>query len=386
MRKFLLLYFIAALSILTSCVNEGGQVFGILPEGVVIAGDKLEVGSVTYDDKLHELKINWKTTPGATYKGVEVTFKTLSGGTKTIRILANANFPTSYNYFTVATGTPKEVNFRCIWNEEGTEKVSDWISSADLNIKTELATKRFVTLQMPTFTFIDKYPGTTGSSVYNHIVGESETAKKAYYSDKLKTVISATYFSTADGGEKPVNTLYCYLDHMELAGAVAYVTGDANGPLMKMSYEYVQGLADAGGASADNIFEINGVILHEFTHLIQGKPKAATTADHNGCIEGYADAIRCVTGGVTDANRIATGKNSANAAYHDPGRIEAPYIWQTKYGTSGYFMAWLRYYDGDFLRKLTASMNKLESNWTLETAIKYILGENYKIFSINERA
>lgn len=379
MRKSLLLYVVTTLVLLTSCVNDGGQVFGELPEGLTITGDKLEVGSVSYDDKLNELRINWKTTPGATYRGVEVTFKTLSGGTKTVRILADSNFPSSYSYFTVVTGTPKDVNFRCIWNEEGAETVSEWITSSDLNIKTESATKRFVTLQMPTFSFIDEYPGTAASSLYNQIVGESETAKKSYYSDKLKTVISAAYFSTADAGERPVSILQCYFAHMELEGAVAYVSANSQGPLMKMSYEYVKGLADSGGANADNIFEINGVILHEFAHLIQGKPKAATSQDYDGCIEGYADAIRCAAGGVTDANRIATGLGSANAVYHDPNRTEAPYIWQTKYGTSGYFMSWLRYYDGDFLRKLTASMNKLESNWTLEIAIKYILGENFRI-------
>ena len=379
MRKFIMLYFIAALSALTSCVNDGGQVFGVLPEGVTVSGDKIEVGSVSYDDVLHELRITWKAAPGAAYKGVETTFKTLSGGTKTVRILANANFPTSYNYFTVVTNNPKDVNFRCIWEEDGTEKLSEWTNTTELNVKIESATKRFVTLQMPDFTFVDDYEGTDGSSVYNSIVGESVTARKAFYSNKLKTVISATYFSTTDSGEKPVNTLYCYLSHMDLAGAVAYVTSDGNGPLMKMSYEYVDELAKAGGAGADNIFEINGVILHEFTHLIQGSPNAATSADHNGCIEGYADAIRCATGGVTDANRIATGKSSAGAAYYDPARTEAPYIWQTKYGTSGYFMAWLRYYDGDFLRKLTASMKQIGNGWTLEIAIKYILGDNYKI-------
>ena len=35
--------------------------------------------------------------------------------------------------------------------------------------------------------------------------------------------------------------------------------------------------------------------------------------------------------------------------------------------------------DGDFLRKLTVSIVQLGSQWSLEKAVQYILGENYKI-------
>lgn len=42
-------------------------------------------------------------------------------------------------------------------------------------------------------------------------------------------------------------------------------------------------------------------------------------------------------------------------------------------------MNWLRTYDGDFLRKMTITIEKMGSQWSLEKAVQYILGENYKM-------
>ena len=42
-------------------------------------------------------------------------------------------------------------------------------------------------------------------------------------------------------------------------------------------------------------------------------------------------------------------------------------------------MAWLRYYDGDFLRKLTVTIKSMGSEWSLEKAVHYILGEQFDI-------
>lgn len=42
-------------------------------------------------------------------------------------------------------------------------------------------------------------------------------------------------------------------------------------------------------------------------------------------------------------------------------------------------MNWLRTYDGDFLRKMTITIEKMSSQWSLEKAVQYILGENYKM-------
>lgn len=42
-------------------------------------------------------------------------------------------------------------------------------------------------------------------------------------------------------------------------------------------------------------------------------------------------------------------------------------------------MNWLRTYDGDFLRKMTITIEKMGGQWSLEKAVQYILGENYKM-------
>lgn len=42
-------------------------------------------------------------------------------------------------------------------------------------------------------------------------------------------------------------------------------------------------------------------------------------------------------------------------------------------------MNWLITYDGDFLRKMTITIEKMGSQWSLEKAVQYILGENYKM-------
>lgn len=148
---------------------------------------------------------------------------------------------------------------------------------------------------------------------------------------------------------------------------------------MRMSSEYV-GQVNNGAVSMDDAtFEIRGVLIHEFTHLVQ--KTGAVDSNQPSCIEGMADAVRSACGGVTDANRINTALNSG--AYYDEnrksGNTPCPYIWQLPYGTSGYFMNWLRTYDGDFLRKLTVSIVQLGSQWSLEKSVQYILGENYKI-------
>ena len=88
MRTLLISLIAVGLFAASSCVNEGGQVFGELPEGVVpVSGEALEARGAVYNKDLNELKISWRTTPDPKlYKGVEVSFQALGGQSKTIRI------------------------------------------------------------------------------------------------------------------------------------------------------------------------------------------------------------------------------------------------------------------------------------------------------------
>lgn len=382
MRTLLISLMAVGLFAASSCVNEGGQVFGELPEGVVpVSGEALEARGAVYNKDLNELKISWRTTPDPKlYKGVEVSFQALGGQSKTIRIMANPNFSSSYDYFTVVTKNPATVQYRCIWNKESGEEVSEWASADNLTVTNVASSDVFFDIVPPTFKLVtEDNVSAQVAEAYDGIVGKTDEEKKAYYTQILQIVLSSIYNSTVDAGQQPVSWIKCILGKMDYPGAVAYVSGDSEGPLMRLSSEYVEQVSTGAVSMEDATFEIRGVLIHEFSHLVQ--KTGAVGSNQPSCIEGMADAIRSACGGVTDANRISGALNVG--VYYDENRksgdTPCPYVWQMPYGTSGYFMNWLRTYDGDFLRKMTITIEKMGSQWSLEKAVQYILGENYKM-------
>lgn len=382
MRTLLISLMAVGLFAASSCVNEGGQVFGELPEGVVpVSGEALEARGAVYNKDLNELKISWRTTPDPKlYKGVEVSFQALGGQSKTIRIMANPNFSSSYDYFTVVTKNPATVQYRCIWNKESGEEVSEWASADNLTVTNVASSDVFFDIVPSTFKLVtEDNVSAQVAEAYDGIVGKTDEEKKAYYTQILQIVLSSIYNSTVDAGQQPVSWIKCILGKMDYPGAVAYVSGDSEGPLMRLSSEYVEQVSTGAVSMEDATFEIRGVLIHEFSHLVQ--KTGAVGSNQPSCIEGMADAIRSACGGVTDANRISGALNAG--VYYDENRksgdTPCPYVWQMPYGTSGYFMNWLRTYDGDFLRKMTITIEKMGSQWSLEKAVQYILGENYKM-------
>lgn len=382
MRTLLISLMAVGLFAASSCVNEGGQVFGELPEGVVpVSGEALEARGAVCNKDLNELKISWRTTPDPKlYKGVEVSFQALGGQSKTIRIMANPNFSSSYDYFTVVTKNPATVQYRCIWNKESGEEVSEWASADNLTVTNVASSDVFFDIVPPTFKLVtEDNVSAQVAEAYDGIVGKTDEEKKAYYTQILQIVLSSIYNSTVDAGQQPVSWIKCILGKMDYPGAVAYVSGDSEGPLMRLSSEYVEQVSTGAVSMEDATFEIRGVLIHEFSHLVQ--KTGAVGSNQPSCIEGMADAIRSACGGVTDANRISGALNAG--VYYDENRksgdTPCPYVWQMPYGTSGYFMNWLRTYDGDFLRKMTITIEKMGSQWSLEKAVQYILGENYKM-------
>lgn len=382
MRTLLISLMAVGLFAASSCVNEGGQVFGELPEGVVPgSGEALEARGAVYNKDLNELKISWRTTPDPKlYKGVEVSFQALGGQSKTIRIMANPNFSSSYDYFTVVTKNPATVQYRCIWNKESGEEVSEWASADNLTVTNVASSDVFFDIVPPTFKLVtEDNVSAQVAEAYDGIVGKTDEEKKAYYTQILQIVLSSIYNSIVDAGQQPVSWIKCILGKMDYPGAVAYVSGDSEGPLMRLSSEYVEQVSTGAVSMEDATFEIRGVLIHEFSHLVQ--KTGAVGSNQPSCIEGMADAIRSACGGVTDANRISGALNAG--VYYDENRksgdTPCPYVWQMPYGTSGYFMNWLRTYDGDFLRKMTITIEKMGSQWSLEKAVQYILGENYKM-------
>ena len=378
---------LAAAAVSVACIDSGGYVFGELPPGATpVEGEALEARNAVYNESLNELTVNWRSTADPSiYKGVELSYTMLSGATKTVRMYANKNFPSSYDKFSVLTVNPETVRYRCLWiDEEGNESTSEWASVDDLQIKRTTSNDIFAAYLPPKFKLVtDAGVSDQAASAYAGIVGKDTRSQEAYYTDLLIQVLSSMYYSTTDSGERPLSWLKCILGPMDLAGALAYVSGDSEGPLMKLDSGYLESIAKGNVNHDDAVFEIRGVLIHEFTHLVQ-----KTVPYNNGdnmnyfaCIEGFADAVRCACGGVTDYNRRYVALN--DGAYHDPNRTEngkfGPYVWQVPYGVSGYFMSWLRYYDGDFLRKLSQTMVSMKGDWSLENAVKYILGADADI-------
>ena len=94
------------------------------------------------------------------------------------------------------------------------------------------------------------------ATAYDNIVGKTDEEKKAYYTNVLQLVLASMYYSSVDAGQQPVTWLKCILGPMDYAGAVAYVSGDNEGPLMRMSSDYV-GQVNDGAVSVDGAtFEI----------------------------------------------------------------------------------------------------------------------------------
>ena len=378
---------LAAAAVSVACIDRGGYVFGELPPGATpVEGEALEARNAVYNESLNELTVNWRSTADPSiYKGVELSYTMLSGATKTVRMYANKNFPSSYDKFSVLTVNPETVRYRCLWiDEEGNESTSEWASVDDLQIKRTTSNDIFAAYLPPKFKLVtDAGVSDQAASAYAGIVGKDTRSQEAYYTDLLIQVLSSMYYSTTDSGERPLSWLKCILGPMDLAGALAYVSGDSEGPLMKLDSGYLESIAKGNVNHDDAVFEIRGVLIHEFTHLVQ-----KTVPYNNGdnmnyfaCIEGFADAVRCACGGVTDYNRRYVALNAG--AYYDTNRTEngkyGPYVWQVPYGVSGYFMSWLRYYDGDFLRKLSQTMVSMKGDWSLENAVKYILGADADI-------
>ena len=177
---------------------------------------------------------------------------------------------------------------------------------------------------------------------------------------------------------------------MDLEGALAYVSGDADGPLMMLGSEIMESVASGSTSMEYAEFEIRGVLIHEFTHIFQMTVpyNSGDNPNYYACIEGFADAVRCACKGVFDSSRINTALKyqpyyDDSAERTENGKF-GPYVWQIPYGGSGFFMQWLRYYDGDFLRKLSSTMVLMKENWSMEMAVKYILGDSYNIKTLWE--
>ena len=149
-----------------------------------------------------------------------------------------------------------------------------------------------------------------------------------------------------------------YVDSMS---GVAYTTGTGNIPTAKETHfsgSYL-GYVISTRSRAAVIFEIEGVIAHEQTHVWQ-KSCDYSTKDGFSVIEGEADAVRYLTGHDYITRRQPGG------------------TWTDGYTTTGFFIVWIQQNSGpdnNFLYDLNQYVGK-NYNFSWDAACMSILNKH----------
>ena len=142
-----------------------------------------------------------------------------------------------------------------------------------------------------------------------------------------------------------------------------------NNVLMKLNIPYLENFYRRGGWDALSA-EQWGIFLHELCHAYQKYPRRSrgNNDDYAIGVEGIADAVRFTAKGFGDMERLQAGLQGERSEKR----------WMTPYRISACFLMWLRNYDGDFIRKFEKTIGSMQ-NWTVERAVKHILGEEYEV-------
>lgn len=337
----------------------------------------VEVEKAYYDNTLGELHLYWKPVAqelDASFIGTEFVFTTHSGVPLTSDIMRDKNFPQAYDRVAIATKQPSKVSYRSIWrNEKGERIYSNYQSLEGTEIETvELGPEvTFTNMQMPQWFMYDPLEGTPESDLYYKILGNPPYP---FFEHQLKVICGAMWFNDKDPYVK-IQKLQCEFKPSEY---VAYVTWDGDKTIMCVSQGHVKGMLNGNFEAGRE--ELVGVCYHELTHTMQ-KPLKSGSKHDNGCyVEGGADASRLICGGFSDNQRLTSSKAAVNLPEDNPNADGVPHPWLEQYTTSGFFIAWLRRYDGDFWRKFNYTSQILTDNdWTFESAVKLIFADNQAV-------
>lgn len=380
MRK--LLYILTlAFSVMTGCKEvdpfNGQGVRPSLPgvsEATIVGVDKIQ-----YEPTFRELYIHWKPVADelkSSFLGTEVAFKTHSGKPITTYIMRDKNFPQGYERIAVATNDPSSVIYRSIWKKENGEEIySDYCKIKDLGL--EIANvnigpdETFKTMHMPDWKETNDFSGTPESDLYYDIVGNPPFE---YYEKSLQTVCGAMWFNENDPYRQLVK-VDCQFMKTNDPGIVAFVSGVGDTTIIRIGQEAVSNLI--GKPISESRQEISGVCYHELTHTMQiNNLNAGDTHNYYCFVEGGADASRLICGGFSDEERLRRAKAAVAKEEDLEDPKKAPHPWLEQYDPSGFFIAWLRRYDGDFWRKFNYSTQVIDSGWTFEAAVKLIFADN----------
>jgi hypothetical protein len=147
---------------------------------------------------------------------------------------------------------------------------------------------------------------------------------------------------------------------------VAYAGGGNGQRTVTISTKYIEDFYRQHGNSDSALAtEIEGVMVHELTHVYQREPVGAGNYDGKSefwaFIEGEADAVRTARGYTKDRNP----KDTVN----DPSK------WLGGYNTTGFFLDYVaRTYDKDFLYKFNDTARTINP-WTFDKAMRATVGK-----------
>lgn len=340
--------------------------------------DIVAVDKAYYDARYKELILEWKDVDSeldGSFLGTEVTLTTHSGKVVTTEIMRDKNFPQAYGRTVVATRNPQSVTYRSIWRDkEGKPLYSDYCKLSELtNLEIQHvkygSEVSFKTMQMPEWKMLNEVPGTPESELYYKILGNPPYG---FCEDQLKTICGAMWFSERDPYVR-IKTLECQFKPSDL---LAYVTREGDKTIMCVSQGHVKNLLSSPFETAQA--ELVGVCYHELTHTMQVGVSSDNSFDRQCFVEGGADASRLICGGFSEQLRLDRSKSAVAKPEDQTENAKLPpHPWLNEYSDSGFFMAWLRRYDGDFWRKLNYSTQILNSNdWSFERAVKLIFADN----------
>lgn len=340
--------------------------------------DIVAVEKAYYDARYKELTLEWKDVASefdGSFLGTEVTLTSHSGKVVTTEIMRDKNFPQAYGRTVVATKSPQSVIYRSIWRgKEGERIYSDYcklneVSGLEIQNVEYGREVSFKNMHMPQWLMSNQVEGTPESDLYYKILGNPPYG---FCEAQLKTICGAMWFNERDPYIK-LKQLECQFKPSDI---LAYVTWEGDKTIMCVSQNHVKGLLSSPFDEARD--ELVGVCYHELTHTMQVGVSSSNNFDHQCYVEGGADASRLICGGFSEKARLDRSRSAvAKAEDQTTDPKNPPHPWLNPYSDSGFFMAWLRRYDGDFWRKLNYSTQILVSNdWTFEGAVKLIFADN----------
>ncbi|MCP9611430.1 basic secretory protein-like protein [Coprobacter tertius] len=338
---------------------------------VTVYGDNYEktlpvrdLKSAIYNKEINELTLNWGN-PVSDYAGAVISYTNMRGRKAVLSL--------PYDRTTIATRV-NALEVRSAYCPDAC--VDTFYSVAKVLKDVPVATPKDIWggVYVPTVVYevMDTAKNTEGETIYRKLIKDDPTS---FFANVVYRVLNALYETPQDSFPKVYtmrNILGPVIPAKEYnfpASTPAYMGSDGSGNCtMKINVTHIEKfMKDHPGEYQKLEDEIIGIFLHEFTHSYQFRCRA-NNREEGAFTEGMADAVRFMTGGFTEEDRVRAGLAGEKSDLK----------WFSRYRITGCFLMWLRNFDGDFVHKFNRTGVDLK-NWSFSKAVKSILGEQYEV-------